>query len=150
MTIIDPSTPLGMLRLRCADYGDLPFLPDSVYLQTLADNGDNLPASAKICATYILGMLSFKVHRKMGLQLEVWNNTQYTNYRDYLLLTATNPAFMSSSPIPYAATADFSPIADFQANWNRTYFNGTESQALARLADISPNDNSRTGWGSLY
>jgi hypothetical protein len=150
MAVIDPSTSLGKLRLRCSDWGDLPFLPDSVYLQTLIDTGDNLPESAKICATYILGMLSFKVRRKMA-QLEVFNDSQFKQYKEYLLLITKDPAFMQGlSPLPYAATSEFNHIVDFQKSWNKNYYRGSEQQALSLAADISPNDGSRTGpYGQL-
>ena len=71
MTTIDPTTNLGKLRLRIADYGDIPYLPDVVYTQTLIDTNNSLTASAIILAKYILGMLSFQTDRKLGLQLSV-------------------------------------------------------------------------------
>ena len=95
---------------------------------------------------FVLGMLSHKTRRRMN-QIEVYGSDAAVAYREFLMLAYTNPAFMDVSPLPYAATADFSPILDFQANWNRNYCAGSESQSLARLADLSPNDNSRTGWG---
>lgn len=147
MTTIDPSTNLGKLRLRCGDWTDLPWLPDSVYLQTLTDNSDNLPLSAKICATYILGMLSFQTHRKMGLQLEVWGSEAYENYKSFLMLTVTNPNFMYIAPIVITApsTSNRNSLNDFISDWNRNYYNGTQSQELALDADIGPNDGGRYG-----
>jgi len=148
--MLDINTDVGRVRLRTGDYQSLPYLPDEVYQQAIDDASGNLPQAAKVCATYILGLLAHKTHRKLN-QLEVWGNEAFAQYKEYLILTIKDPAFMEGfAPIPYAATADFSPIADFQANWNKTYFSGNESQSLARLADLSPNDNSRTGWGSLY
>lgn len=146
MAVIDPSTNVGKLRLRCADYSDLPYLPDIVYSQTLSDNDNNIPRSAKICATYILGMLAHKTHRSMGLQLQVWGNQAFEQYKQYLLLTIKDPSFMDISPIPYSASGtEVNPLIDFQKSWNRNYYNGTQSQQLALDADISPNDGSRTG-----
>jgi len=144
--VIDPTSDIGRIRLRIADVSDIPYLADSVIQATLDDCGGNLPKAAKSCAMYVLGMLSHKTRRRMN-QLEVYGSDAATAYRAFLLLAYTNPAFMDVSPLPYAATADFSPILDFQANWNAAYTNGTESQSLARMADTSPNDNSRTGWG---
>lgn len=144
MTIIDPSTDLGKLRLRCADWGDLPFLPDSVYTQTLTDTANNLPAAAKICATYILGMLSFKVRRRLN-QLEVYNDSQFSQYLKYLLLITKDPTFCSISPVPYVAEGR-NVLQEFANEWNQNYYSGTQSQAMAFSADLSPNDNSRTGW----
>lgn len=141
---LDPTTNIGKLRLRVADYSDLPYLPDAVYQSVLDDNDDNLPRSATTIATYILGMLAHKTHRKLGLQLEVWGAEAFENYKEFLLLTVTNPAFMNISPIPYATTDEFSPILQFASDWNKNFTTGTESQQLAFNASISPND------GSLY
>lgn len=144
MPIIDPSSDIGRLRLRVADFGDLVLLPDSVYSQTLVDNGNNLPAAAKTCAMYILGMLSQRTHEKLA-QLEHWGAEAFEGYKSFLMLTFNNPTFMDISPVPYSSNAEFSPIIDFQNNWNSLYKNGTESQFNAFSADNSPNDNSRTG-----
>ena len=144
MTVIDPSTNLGKLRLRCADWGDLVFLNDATYLQTLIDTGDNLPETAKRCAGYILGMLAMKGRRRLN-QIEVYNN-QFDQYKEYLLMITKDPAFMSVSPIPYVSEGR-NVIQEFAEDWNKNYYSGTQSQALALSADTSPNDNSRTGWG---
>jgi hypothetical protein len=144
---IDPSTNLGKLRLRVADFGDIPYLPDSVYLQTLADNNDNLSTSAKTCAMYILGTLAFKTHRKMGLQLEVWGAEAFTNYKEFLLMTVSNPMFMDYSPIPYQSldSTQRDMLTEFVSDWNKNYYKGTQSQAMAISADVGPNDGSRYG-----
>ena len=144
MTTIDASTDLGVLRLRVADYGDTPYLPDSVYTQTLTDNSNNLTKCATIIATYILGMLSMKTHRKLA-QVEVWSGEAFAQYKEFLLLTVTNPAFMTIAPIPYgAAGTALDPLLQFKNDWNRNFYTGTQSQRLAVDAAISPND------GSLY
>lgn len=140
---IDPTTNLGRIRLRIADVSDMPYLSDSVIAATLEDNGNNLNRTAKACAMYILGMMSHKTHRKMG-QLEVWGAESFSAYKQFLIMTQTNPAFMDISPIPYSSTEEFSPIRDFQANWNKGFV-FTEAQQLAANADNSANDNSRTG-----
>lgn len=143
MTIIDPSTDLGKLRLRCGDWQDLPWLPDAVYVQTLEDNSGNLPRTAKTCAVYILGMLSFRTHKKLA-QIESWSSEAYQNYKDFLLLTVANPNFMDVSPVPYSTSVD-SPITQFMKDWNQNYYGGTESQSLAAGALRSPNDGSVYG-----
>lgn len=142
--IIDPSTNLGKVRLRIADVSDIPYLADSVIMTTLSDCDENLNTAAKICAMYILGMLSHKTHRKLA-QLEVWGAEAFKAYKEFLILAYTNPAFMDFSPVPYSNIEEFSPILDFQANWNKGFYEGTEAQQLAFTADMSPNDNSRTG-----
>ena len=50
MPLIDPTTNLGKVRLRCGDFSDVPFLPDSVYEATLADTNNNVVRAAGICA----------------------------------------------------------------------------------------------------
>lgn len=130
MAVIDASTNLGRLRLRCADFGDLPYLPDSVYLQTLVDQKNNLTNSARICATYILGILSFKVHRKLQ-QLEVFGKEAFDSYKSYLLLITTNPNFMDISPIaPNLAGTTLHPLQQFSKDWNDNYAQTTQSQQL--------------------
>jgi len=148
MPVIDPSTDVGRLRLRVADFGDIPYLPDSVYVQTLVDNGNNLPAAAKTIAMYILGMLAHKTHRRMA-QLEVYGEQAFKAYKEFLIMTHSNPAFMDFSPVPYSSNAEFSPILDFQKSWNANFTNGTEAQQLAFHGDISPNDNTRLGVHTL-
>lgn len=144
---VDPSTALGQCRLRTADFGDMPYLPDSVYLQALSDNNQNVVTASKICATYILGQLAFKTHRKMGLQLEVWGAEAFQNYKEFLLLTVTNPSFADYSPIPLQSLSegDQNALANFISDWNRNYYNGTQSQDMALTADIGPNDGGRYG-----
>lgn len=142
--IIDPTTSLGRVRLRIADTGDLAYLCDAVIQTTLDDHGGNVLQASKTCAMYILGMLSHKTHRKLA-QLEVWGNEAFAAYKDFLLLTYTRPEFMDFSPVPYSSSAEFSPILDFQKSWNKNFSRGTEAQQLAFYADISHNDNSRTG-----
>lgn len=147
MALIDPTTDIGKVRLRVADYSDLPYLPDAVYTSEITIAKGNLTKASKQCALYILGMLAHKVHRKMGLQLEVFGGEAFAQYKAFLLLTVKDPAFMNIDAfIPYGSTnAAYNPIVQFQKDWNRNYFSGTQSQKLAIDADISPNDGSRYG-----
>ncbi len=140
---LDPTTDIGKVRLRVGDYTDTPIFPDSVYQSTLDDNNNNLPRSAKEIAQYILGVLSQKTHRKL-VQLEVWGAEAFKSYKEFLLLTVKDPMFMDCSPIPYSPVLEYSPIMQFQSDWNKNYTRGTESQQLAVDAANSPND------GSLY
>jgi hypothetical protein len=136
---LDPTTNLGRLRLRCGDYSDMPWLPDSVYNQTLIENDNNLVRSAKTCAQYILGQLSFKTHRKIGLQAEVWGGEAFAQYKQFLLLTVTNPNFMDISPIPVnlQGTA-LHPLMQFTKDWNLNYAQITQSEQLSMNAIGSP------------
>ena len=143
--VIDPTTNLGRLRLRCADYSDLPILPDAVYLQTLIDVNNSLPQAAKLCASYLLGTLAFKTHRKMGLQLEVWGREAFESYKEYLLLIVTNPNFMDISPIPFNESGTtVHPLIKFQNEWNLNYAQITQSQQMTWDAIGSP--SSTGGW----
>jgi len=148
---IDPSTDIGRLRLRVADVGDLPYLPDSVYTQTLADNAGNLPASAKQIAMYILGILSFKTDRKMGLQLQVWGSQAATAYKDFLLLSYTNPNFMDISPIPYDNTGTLPhPLIEFQKLWNLNFVDITVTERMRWDAIGSPNVGAPYNWDADF
>lgn len=143
--VIDATTNVGKVRLRIGDWGDIPILPDSVIQQTLADNNNNLPQTSKLCAQYILGTLTSKVHRKMSLQLEVFGSEWYKNYRDFLVLTIKDPAFMDVSPIPVNVQGDgLHPLMEFTKNWNLNYAQITVSQQMEIGALGSP--NSDTGW----
>lgn len=130
---LDPTSNLGKLRLRVADYSDLPLLPDSVYHSVLEDNGNNLTRSAKVIAQYILGMLAHKTHRKLA-QLEIWGAEAYKNYKDFLLLTVSNPAFMDLSPVPVVTSVESNPLIDFQNHWNANFTCTTEAEQLANYA----------------
>ena len=142
---IDPTTDIGKLRLRTADLSDIPFLPDSVYTQTLVDSNGSLPIAAKTCAMYILGQLAFKTDRKMGLQLQVWGSQAYAQYEKFLILTATNPNFFDISPIPVNVQGtSLHPLMQFQKDWNANYANVTQSQVMTWDAIGSP--NSTDGW----
>ena len=147
MTTIDPTTDIGKLRLRCADISDLPFLPDSVYSQVLADSNGALPQAAKTCATYILGQLSFNTHRKMGLQLECWGSEAFDNYKQFLLLTVTNPNFFDISPIPVNVQGDkLHPLIEFAKDWELNYAQITQSQQMKWDAIGSPSSSAIWNW----
>lgn len=145
MTTIDPSTNLGRLRLRLSDWNDIVILPDSVYNQTLIDTNNNLQQCVVQLGSMILGMLSQKVHRKLGT-LEVFGNQVFDQYKQYLLMIIKDPAFSSLSPIPYSASGtNLIPLIEFQKNWRQNFYTGTQSQRMAVDAAISPNDDSEFG-----
>lgn len=143
--IIDPTSDIGKLRLRVADYSDLPIFPDNVYQAVLADSGGSLPRAAKTLAGYILGALAHKTHRKLN-QLEVWGAEAFENYKAFLILTTKDPSFMDISPIPYSATSsETNPLLQFQETWNRNFYCGTSDQLNNFTAAYSPNDGSKFG-----
>lgn len=83
----------------------------------------------------------------MSLQLEVFGAEWYQNYRDFLVLTVTNPAFMDISPVATGSlvSGGRNVLQDFVTDWNKQYYYGNDSQQLALDADIGPNDGSRYG-----
>jgi hypothetical protein len=122
MTIIDPSTPLGKIRLRVGDWSDLPILPDTVINSALTDCQNSVPRAAALCAQYILATLSFKTHRKLA-QLETWSSEQFKQYKEFLQLTVLNPHMMTASPVPYTGTVDTEhPLIVFVNDWNKSYY----------------------------
>lgn len=148
--VIDPTTSIGKIRLRTGDWTDLPTLPDSVIQSALDDSDQDIPKATILCAQYILATLVSKVHRKMGLSLEVFGQEYFENYLAFIKATILNPNFASLAPIPYSSCeTDGNVIADFISDWNRNYYNGTESQALAASAERSPNLGGRYGFGGL-
>lgn len=143
--ILDPTSAIGMVRLRVADYSDLPLFPDSVYQAVLDENAGSVTSSAKTMANYILGALSHKTHRKLA-QIEVWGAEAFKNYKEFLILTVKDPAFMAYSPIPYGVTStDTNPLLQFTQDWNKNYYHGTDSQQLAVNALYSPNEGGAYG-----
>lgn len=141
--LIDYATPVGKLRCRLGDITDLPFLPDSIYQAVYDENDSNLNRAVIVCGQMILAQLSFKTHRKLA-QLEVWGESGFKQFKEFLMLTVKDPAFMNISPIPYSASGTaLHPLLQFASDWNKG-FPITNSQQLAHDASISPND------GSLY
>lgn len=137
---IDFSSNIGKVRLRIGDTGDLPFLPDEVINNTLVDTGNSLPKAAQTCAQYILAMLAFKTHKKM-VQLEIWGQEGFQNYRTFLLDTINNPAFMSYSPVPYGVQSegDENPLVQFVNDWNNNWNENTVTQNMQITAWDSTN-----------
>jgi hypothetical protein len=145
---IDFSSDVGRVRLRTADISDIPYLPDSVYQQAITDCNGNLPQAAKQCATYILGLLSFKDHRKLA-QLEVFGNS-FQQYKEFLILTVKDPSFMEIAPVPYNTFGtDLHPLIQFSQDWNNNFAMGTQSAQLAWDALGAPNnDTGNWQWNS--
>lgn len=144
MTTIDPTTDVGKLRLRVGDWGDLTYLPDSVYEQTLLDTSGSLTRSAVIIANYILAMLTRSTRSKLA-QIESYSNQEFEQYKEFLMLTVKDPAFMSYSPIPFGGSTDeVNPLIQFAKSWNAGYVAGTSSQEMydyyTSVAPLPPGD----------
>ena len=82
MATIDPTTNIGKLRLRLADWRDIQWLPDSVYQQTLDDNNNNLTACTRILSQYILAILTHAVLFYVLLYYFVDNSEGFQNNDD--------------------------------------------------------------------
>lgn len=120
MPVLDPSTPVGKIRLRIGDWQDLVILPDAVIEQALVDETNNLPRAASLCAQYILATLTHKTHRKLTGQLETWAGEEFDNYVKFLKLTILNPNLMTTMPMPYD-NSSCNPLIDFVECWNTAY-----------------------------
>ena len=130
---IDPTTPVGKIRLRIGDWADLPLLPNTVIESALKDCADNVPRASALCAQYVLGMLTAKTHRKLA-SIEVWSNEQFSNYVQFIKLTILNPHNMGVSPVPYTGGANEHPLIAFASDWNAAY--GTAHKFNHIVADI--------------
>lgn len=136
MAILDPTQPIGKMRLRVGDYSDMPLLPDSVYQSALDDNNGSVPRACKLVCQYILGMLTAQTHQKLS-QIEVFGAEWFSNYVTFIKTTITNPDFMDFIPMPYEAQirneygelCDL-PLVQFQKDWNRNYVTTTQSQDM--------------------
>jgi hypothetical protein len=121
MTVLDPTTSLGKIRLRIGDWHDLVILPDSVIQSALDDCQSSVPRAAALCAQYILATLTAKTHKKLS-QLETWSGEQFNNYVQFLKLTVLNPNMMTTSPVPYTGMAEIDhPLMKFIDDWNNDY-----------------------------
>lgn len=136
--MIDPTTNLGKVRLRVGDFTDVPWLPDSVYLQTLADNNQNIVKTSVVCAQYILGLLTRNTRSKLA-QMESYDELQFEQYKEFIILTITNPAFMPYAPVPFGGDTNItSVLQQFQKNWNAGYVSGTADQDAYYFYTINP------------
>lgn len=128
--ILDPTTNIGKIRLRVADYSDLPIFPDSVYQSALDECNNYLPRAAVLMAQYILASLTCRTHQRM-VQLEIWDGEYFTNYLAFVKATILNPNLMQIAPTPYGASTDTThPIIQFQKDWNLNWSAGTQTEQM--------------------
>lgn len=131
MAVIDPTTPVGKVRLRIGDFQDIPFLPDTVIQATLDEFSGNVPRAASQCAQYILAMLTSRTHRKLA-QLETWSGEHFKNYVEFIKTTILNPHLMTLTPVPYTGMADeVHPLIQFIEDWNEGYCDSLSDNAAA-------------------
>jgi hypothetical protein len=144
MAILDPTTPIGKMRLRVGDYSDLPLMPDAVYLSALSDSNNSVPKASVLVCQYILAMLTGQTHQKLA-QIEVFGAEWFQNYLAFVKATVLNPNFMDITPMPYVAQVknEFGelvelPLVQFQKDWNANYISTTQSQDMNFTASVAP------------
>lgn len=133
---IDFSSDVGKVRLRCGDISDLVFLPDSVYADAITESNGNLIKASQTCAQYLLALFAVGASHKKMVQLEIWNKERFDAYKQFLLETVTNPAFMSVYPIPYGVSSNETenPINKFISDWNNNWNTFTVDQNMDMTA----------------
>lgn len=138
MTVLDPTSPLGKVRLKIGDWQDLVILPDAVIQSTLDDTNNNVNRAAQTCGMYILGILSGKTHKKLA-QLEVWGSDRFAQYMKYLTMLVNDPNFSGVCPIPY--NGDSNQVNPFQVlhdDWVAGYIPGTVVLPYGVFPDARP------------
>ena len=147
MANLDPSTPIGKMRLRVGDYSDFPLMPDEVYASALGDTQNNLPRACVLVATYILASLTSQTHQRM-VQVEVYGKEWFENYLKFVKATILNPNFMSLNPLPWTPIVvdEYGnrmevPLIQFQKDWNNNFAGGTQSQAMRWTAYENQNSS---------
>lgn len=130
MTILDPASNIGKMRLRVGDFSDLPIMPDEVYTSALADCQGSLPRASKLVAQYILASLTGQTRQSLA-QVEVFGGEWFSNYLAFVKLTINNPNAMTVIPLPYTpltydetGTQVEVPLIQFQKDWNASFLDG--------------------------
>jgi hypothetical protein len=144
MTIIDPTTSLGKIRLRIGDWNDPVILPDSVIQAALDDSSQSVTKAASTCAFYILAVLTQQTHKKLAT-LELWGKERFDNYLKFIQVTIDRPSLGLVAPVPYSSIIELNKTQEFMSDWTKNYYQGTESQQLALNASMSPNDGTKFG-----
>lgn len=131
---LDLTNTVDRVRLKIGDVSDIPYLDNSVILDSLTRNDNNFNSAVKECAFYILGILSYSGRRRLA-QLEVYGSDVWSQYKDFLILLTKDPNFSGICPIPYAGGVDATnPLIQFTEDWNANYVGGTQSDLLSDQA----------------
>lgn len=143
MTILDPTSNIGKMRLRCGDFSDLPIMPDEVYQSALDDCNGYLPRACVLVCQYILASLTGQTHQKLA-QVEVFGAEWFQNYLAFVKLTILNPNLMSYTPLPYTPLTydEYGvqievPLIQFQKDWNANFASGTETQQTRQTVSFA-------------
>lgn len=133
--ILDLTQNEDKLRLRVGDYNEPLLLPTSVYTTTLQENDNNLSRSATAIATYLLAIFAQQTHEKLNY-IEIWGDSTYQNYKDFLFNVLKNPRLSQSAPIPYtgaASTTDKNPLIQFTEDWNVAFIYPNQTEDLYNI-----------------
>ena len=115
--MLDPSSPVGKIRLRIGDWGDVPILTDAIIISAIEETNYHLPSAAKLCAGYVLASLTQRTHKR-ALQIEVWGQEAFSNYLTFLRVMYKDPAISDMAPIPYCP-ASRNDILEFMKEWKK-------------------------------
>lgn len=88
--VLDLDNPVHRVRANIADWSDLPTLSDDVIEQVLTQQSNNEAAASRVCATYILGILSQQTHERLD-RIELWGSEKFNNYLKYIKEFITSP-----------------------------------------------------------
>lgn len=100
--VLDPvNSAVDRIRLRVADFQDIPILTNDVIQYYITKNNSNEYQAAKECAFIILGTLARNAGYMKIDALISDNKNAYASYKDYLLKLTTDPRTSLSVPKSY-------------------------------------------------
>jgi hypothetical protein len=80
-------------------------------------------------------MLTRNTKTKLA-QLESYDNQTFDQYKQFLILTTKDPAFMSFNPLVNSSTSNAdNKLIQFQNYWNAGYFAGTSWDDMKMWAE---------------
>lgn len=132
---LDPTTPIGKVRLRCGDYNEsLPMFPDSVYQATLDDSNGSINRASRTMCYYILALMTQSSNVTLGV-LSLYDADTAKAYMQYLNMVIKDSTFNGLCPIPYFGGADTpNPVVEFDETW-------TNNNNLRYLDEMVKNTN---------
>lgn len=132
---LDPTTPIGKVRLRVGDTTDgLYIYPDSVYQSTLDENNGSVNRASRTMCFYILAVMVQDSNVTLGV-LSLYSADTAKAYTEYLKMMIKDSTFNGLCPIPYFGGADTpNPVVEFDETW-------TNNNNLRYLEDSVKNVN---------
>lgn len=115
--VLDPATkPVDRVRLRIADFSDIPLLSDDVIQYYITKNSSNETTAARECALVILGVLARDASYNKIDALIVDGKNAYNSYKDYLLKLIADPRISLSIPVSYFGGVSINDMNTNSAN----------------------------------